>query len=107
MAPPYVRHIFVCTNQRPPGHPKGCCADKGAEEVRATFKAELEKRGLKGKFRANAAGCLDTCAYGVSVVIYPDGIWYAGVKASDVVEIVEQHIVNGKPVARLQMPGIS
>ena len=104
MPPPYTHHIFVCTNQRPPENPKGCCASKGSEEVRALFKEELEKRGLKGQVRANAAGCLDTCALGVSVVVYPEGIWYGGVKKEDVVEIIEQHILGGRPVERLRMP---
>lgn len=102
--PPYQRHIFVCTNRRPDGHPKGCCASKGSEEIRAAFKAELEKRGIKGQMRANAAGCLDTCTFGVSVVVYPEGVWYGGVKLEDVPTIVEEHLVGGKPVERLLMP---
>jgi (2Fe-2S) ferredoxin len=101
MPPPYQRHIFVCTNRRPEGHPKGCCATKGSEEVRAAFKSELEKRGIKGQMRANAAGCLDTCPFGVSVVVYPEAVWYGGVKVEDVPEIVEEHLVGGKPVERL------
>ncbi len=105
MAPPYRHHIFVCTNRRPEGHPKGCCAVKGSEEVRALFKAELEKRGLQGQVRANAAGCLDQCAFGITVVVYPEGVWYARVKPEDVPEIVAEHIVAGRPVERLRMPG--
>lgn len=104
MAPPFERHVFICTNRRPDDHPKGSCAAKGSEDIKALFKEELEKRGLKGRVRANAAGCLDTCSYGVSVVVYPDGTWYGGVKKEDVVEIIEQHIIGGKPVERLLMP---
>ncbi|MDC0708507.1 (2Fe-2S) ferredoxin domain-containing protein [Stigmatella sp. ncwal1] len=104
MAPPFQRHVFVCTNRRPDGHPKGCCATKGGEEVRAAFKSEMEKRGIKGQMRANAAGCIDTCAMGVSVVVYPEGIWYGGVKTEDVSTIVEEHLLGGKPVERLMMP---
>jgi (2Fe-2S) ferredoxin len=102
---PYRRHIFVCTNRRPEGDPKGCCAEKGSEQVRALFKAELDKRGLKGQVRANAAGCLDQCALGITVVVYPEGVWYARVRPEDVAEIVEEHIVGGRPVERLRMPG--
>ena len=97
----YQRHIFVCTNRRPVGHPKGCCAEKGSEQVRAVFKAELKKRGLNALVRANTSGCLDACEFGVSIVVYPEGIWYGGVTVADVPEIIDQHIINGKVVERL------
>jgi (2Fe-2S) ferredoxin len=97
------RHIFICTNRREPGNPKGCCAEKGAEEVREAFKRELHERGLKKKIRANAAGCLDQCARGVTCVVYPEQVWYGGVTVGDVKEIVEEHLVGGRPVERLIM----
>jgi (2Fe-2S) ferredoxin len=83
------------------GHPKGCCAEKGSEQVRAVFKAELKKRGLNALVRANTSGCLDACEFGVSIVVYPEGIWYGGVTVADVPEIIDQHIINGKVVERL------
>jgi (2Fe-2S) ferredoxin len=97
----FERHVFVCTNERPPGHPKGCCREKGSEAVRDGLKAELHRRGLKGIVRANSAGCLDACEFGVSMVIYPDGIWYGGVKVEDIDEIVEKTIMNGQVIDRL------
>jgi (2Fe-2S) ferredoxin len=102
--PHFERHVFVCTNERPPGHPKGCCKEKGSEEVREEFKKELAARGLKGRVRANAAGCLDQCALGVSVVIYPEQVWYGGVTVADVGEIVDRHVIGGQYVTRLMMP---
>jgi (2Fe-2S) ferredoxin len=102
-APHFERHVFVCVNRRPPGDPKGCCAEKGADDVRDAFKRELHERGLKGRIRANAAGCLDQCARGVTVVVYPEQVWYGGVTKEDVLEIVEQHLVGGVPVERLRM----
>ncbi len=103
MPPPYERHVFVCINRRAEDDPKGCCALKGSEEVHSAFKAELARRGLRGRIRANSAGCLDACAFGVSVVIYPEGVWYGGVKPEDVNEIIEQHLIGGRPVERLRM----
>jgi (2Fe-2S) ferredoxin len=99
-------HIFVCTNRRPADDPRGCCADKGSEAVLAAFKRELAARGLTadGAVRANASGCLNTCARGVSVVVYPEGVWYGRVRVEDVPEIVTQHVAGGVPVARLRMP---
>jgi (2Fe-2S) ferredoxin len=104
MGVPYDCHLFICTNRRPDGHPRGSCAEKGSEEVRARFKSELDKRGLRGSARANAAGCLDTCERGISVVVYPNTTWYQHVTVEDVAEIVEQHVIGGKPVERLLMP---
>lgn len=97
----FEHHVFVCENRRPEDDPRGCCACKGSEAIRAALKDELRRRGLKGRVRANAAGCLDACAYGPTVVVYPEGVWYGGVTAADVREIVEQHLVGGKPVERL------
>ena len=100
----FQRHVFVCINERPPGHPKGCCKEKGAEEVRDLLKAGLHKRGLGGTVRANNAGCLDACQFGVSMVIYPEGIWYGGVRITDVPEIIERTIIGGEVIERL-VPG--
>jgi len=103
MAPPFERHVFVCTNRRPDGHPKGCCATKGGDAVRDLFKQELAARGLKGRMRANAAGCLDMCALGVAVVVYPEGTWYTHVTPEDVAPIIDEHLIGGRPVERLLM----
>ena len=102
--PRFQRHIFVCTNRRPPDDPQGCCSAKGSEEIRAAFKAEIKRRKLKGIVRANAAGCLDACAWGVTVVVYPESVWYAGVTLADVSEIIDRHIVAGDVVERLLHP---
>src|SRR6185369_9579153 len=72
----YSEHVFVCTNRRPAGHPRGCCAEKGAEELRDYFKAKARAVGLSN-VRVNMAGCLDRCELGPTVVIYPEGIWYS------------------------------
>jgi (2Fe-2S) ferredoxin len=103
MPPPYARHLFVCTNRRPEGSSKGCCASKGSEALRDALKAEVGRRGLAGSARVNAAGCLDACARGPVVVVYPDGVWYGPVTAADVPELVEEHLVSGRPVERLRM----
>lgn len=43
------------------------------------------------------------CAVGAAVLVYPEGVWYAQVRAEDVPEIVEEHIVNGRIVERLAL----
>ena len=99
----FRHHVFVCENVRDPSDPRGCCAAKGSPAIRAAFKEELARRGLKGRIRANAAGCLDACATGPTVVVYPEGVWYGGVRVEDVPEIVERHLVGGEPVERLRL----
>lgn len=102
--PRFERHLFVCINQRAPGHPKGSCAASGGEAVRERFVQELARRGLHGRLRANKSGCLDLCECGVTVVVYPDQVWYGRVTPDDVPEIVDQHLVGGRPVERLRIP---
>lgn len=102
--PFFQRHVFVCTNERAPGNPKGCCKSKGAEEVRDELKKRLAERGLKKVVRANAAGCLDQCEHGVTVVVYPEQVWYGHVTVADVPELIERHIVGGEYVERLMIP---
>ncbi len=106
MPPPsYKRHIFVCVNERPPSHPKGCCKHKGAVEVREAFKKRLGELRIKDLVRPNNAGCLDQCEHGVAIVVYPEQVWYGGVTPGDVDEIVNSHIVGGRYVQRLMIPG--
>ena len=104
IVPGFQRHVFVCVNERPADDPRGCCKARGGVEVRDRFKAELKARGVAKIVRANNAGCLDQCARGVSVVVYPEQVWYGGVTVDDVPEIVERHLIGGEVVERLLMP---
>ena len=97
----FQKHIFVCTNQRPAGHPRGCCFDKGSMELRAAFVKGLADRGMKGMVRANKSGCLDACELGPTVVIYPQGVWYLRYTLTDVDEILETSVVGDGVVKRL------
>ncbi len=100
----FQRHVFICTNERTADDPRGSCADKGSREVAAAFKAKLYEAGFKRLVRPNKSGCLDQCAFGVTVVVYPDGVWYGGVTVADVDEIIERHMVRGEVVERLVIP---
>jgi (2Fe-2S) ferredoxin len=105
-AAPIRHHIFVCTG-------KSCSAVDSAA-VKAAFEEELKSRGLQfgtekkgrnpnGSVVLTECGSVGFCAIGAAVMVYPEGVWYAQVRASDVAEIVEQHIVNGKVVERLAL----
>jgi len=99
--PPFYRaHVFCCTNERPPGHPRGCCLEKGAVELRDYMKSRAKELGLKD-VRVNIAGCLDRCELGPTMVIYPEGVWYTYRTKEDVDEILTTHVKGGGRVARL------
>jgi (2Fe-2S) ferredoxin len=99
----FERHIFICGNSRPAWHPRGSCDPEAKAELQKLFKQKLAERGLKGRVRANQAGCLDQCEHGPNLVVYPEAVWYGFVRPPDVDEIVESHILGGKPVERLVM----
>jgi len=106
MPPPsfYKHHVFFCLNHREGG--RECCHDKGAEDMQGYAKNRVKQLGLSGpgQVRVNRAGCLDRCELGPVVVVYPDNVWYTYVDASDIDEIVESHLRDGKPVERLRLP---
>jgi (2Fe-2S) ferredoxin len=105
-AAPIRHHVFVCSG-------KSCSANDSAE-VRAAFERELTARGLlmgqakkgknpKGSIVLTDCASVGFCAIGAAVLVYPDGIWYAQVRAADVTEIIEEHLLNDRVVARLAL----
>ena len=103
LEPGFERHVFVCTNERPDGHVRGCCEAAGGGDLLLKLKRIVKERGLAGPCRVNKAGCLDHCEQGAVVVVYPEAVWYGGVGLADVEEIVEEHLVHGRPVERLRI----
>jgi (2Fe-2S) ferredoxin len=105
--PTRQRYLFVCTNRRPEGHPKGCCAEKGSEEVVAKLKESLAARGVAREIvRACSTSCLDLCETGVSVVQEPEHVAYGNVRVADVEEIADA-ASRGEVVERLVVHGLA
>ncbi|MDJ1495095.1 (2Fe-2S) ferredoxin domain-containing protein [Cytophagaceae bacterium DM2B3-1] len=98
----FKKHVFICTNQKEA--PKKSCGEANGMALVEEFKKELKERGLQIEIRAQRAGCLDACAFGPSLVVYPEGIYYGNVQLTDVKEIVEEHLVADRPVQRLVLP---
>ncbi|HEX8457961.1 MAG TPA: (2Fe-2S) ferredoxin domain-containing protein [Pyrinomonadaceae bacterium] len=103
---PIRLHVFVCSGKS--------CTNVGSAEVKAAFEHELKTRELlfgKAKKGKNPQGSIvltecssvGFCAVGAAVMVYPDGIWYAQVRASDVPEIIEEHLIGGRVVERLAL----
>jgi len=99
----YKHHVFFCTNRRDP--PEACCANHNAQGMRDYAKKRIKALGLNGpgKVRVNNAGCLDRCEEGPCVVVYPEGTWYTYVDEKDIDEIIDEHLVHGRPVDRLKI----
>ena len=91
--PLYRANVLICAGT-------GCVSSK-SPAVADAFAEELEQRGLAGEVRLVKTGCRGFCAMGPIVIVYPEGIFYCLVQASDVPEIVEETLIKGRVVPRL------
>ena len=97
----YDRHVFVCTSG------ETCPTQGDVEAFVKTLRDGVRGANLHGEVRVNKAGCFSQCGHGPMVVVYPENVWYAGVQAGDLKEILSSHIVEGRPVERLRYePGV-
>ncbi len=95
--PVYERHVFVCTRG------EWCpSVDGDGLGVQAALKAAVRASDLARRVRINHSGCFSQCGNGPMAVVYPDGVWYAALTPADAAEIVQSHLVDGKPVERLR-----
>ncbi len=99
-------HVFVCGGKS--------CSKVGASEVKEAFVKELEARNLRygkeskgrnpnGTILLTDCGSVGFCSIGTAVLVYPENVWYAQVRAEDVVEIIVEHLVGGEVVKRLAL----
>jgi (2Fe-2S) ferredoxin len=100
------RQILVCTNARPPGNPKGSCAEKGSEAVAGRLKDLVKEAGLRDRVMVIRTSCLKHCSRGITVAVQPDNVWYAGVTEGDLETVCSRHLEGGQAVERLLMPDI-
>ncbi len=103
---PIRHHVFVCTGTS--------CSAVDSAQVKDAFESELKTRGIlfgkevkgknpKGSIVVTECGSVGFCAIGAAVMVYPDGVWYAQVRATDVPEIIEEHLLHGRVVERLAL----
>lgn len=98
------RHVFVCTQNRPPGHPRGACAAHGSPAILQALWGELQKRQAFEQVSITYSGCLGPCQQGPNVLVYPQATLYSGVSAGDVTEIFNTLLDDAPPVERLLAP---
>lgn len=98
------KHVFVCTQNRGPGHPRGSCQQNNCNEVIDEFMLEFQQRDLRANFALTPTGCIGPCGSGPSVLVYPEGIMYGKVTREDVKAIIDEHLLGDTPVERLKVP---
>src|SRR5579862_3756460 len=96
---PFRLHVFVCTQVKPEGVTS--CPSSGSWQIVQALERELLAEGLDEEAQVTTCGCLGLCDDGPIVIVYPEGVWYRGLKEADVPEIVASHLQNGTPVSRL------
>ncbi|MEN8193048.1 MAG: (2Fe-2S) ferredoxin domain-containing protein [Bacteroidota bacterium] len=92
----YQKHIFICEKDD-----KNSCGGAGSFKIRKKLKSRLKELNLSKSIRANSSGCLGQCKHGPVAVVYPEGIWYKGLREEDVETIIQKHLVGNKPVKGL------
>lgn len=98
------KHVFVCTQMRSLGHPRGCCAAHKGGEVLEEFLWHLQQGNLFNQIQVTATGGLGPCNQGPTVLVYPEGVMYARVTKADVPRIIAEHLLKNQVVSSLKMP---
>jgi (2Fe-2S) ferredoxin/precorrin-6B methylase 2 len=96
---PFHYHVFICDQNKPEGVPS--CPARGAAATIEALRKAVAARGLLDEVQITTCGSLGLCERGPNLVVYPEGVWYSGVRPEDVAELVESHFVNGRPLERL------
>ncbi|RKX73062.1 MAG: NADH-quinone oxidoreductase subunit F, partial [Spirochaetes bacterium] len=91
--PEYRMNLMVCAGT-------GCVSNKSLR-VKEALEREIEKRELQDEVEVVTTGCNGFCAQGPIMVVHPDGIFYQLLTEEDAPEVVEEHVLKGRPVKRL------
>lgn len=93
--------VLICNSDSPKQGSAGGCKHAGAEGLIAAIKAKLTEAGLSERVTVRESGCMNFCAQGVNMRIFPGNTLYQRVQVGDLDEIVSEHLQLGKPVTRL------
>jgi (2Fe-2S) ferredoxin len=90
---PLRKHVLVCGNVD--------CAARGSIALVETLRRTLKDAGHERDIRVTRTSCMGRCGEGPTVAVYPDGVWYRGVGHADAEELVRDHLLGDRLVARL------
>jgi sirohydrochlorin cobaltochelatase len=90
---PLRKHVLVCGNVD--------CAERGSIALIEELRRLIKDSGRQQEIRVTRTSCMGRCGEGPTVAVYPDGIWYRGVRAEDAQEMVGEHLLEDHLVARL------
>jgi len=90
---PLSKHVLVCGNAD--------CADRGSAALVEELRRRIKDSARREAIRVTRTSCMGRCGEGPTVAVYPDGVWYRGVRADDAAELVREHLLGDRLVARL------
>jgi (2Fe-2S) ferredoxin len=88
----HERHVFLCTGPN-------CCTPEQGQAAWDVLKQQIKEHNLAGTCNRTKVGCLRICMHGPTALVYPEGTWYHGMTADRIPQLVQQHLIEGKPIA--------
>ena len=86
-------HVLICAGTG--------CTSSNSLKIGERLEQQIAEKGLAEEVKVVRTGCFGLCALGPVMIVYPEGTFYSQVKVEDVDEIVEEHLLKGRPVDRL------
>jgi len=93
----YRSHVLVCVDPE--------CLAKGAHDVVDALQDELIVRGLIDEVQVLETSRIGACSSGPEMMVYPEGVHYAGLMTDDIPYLVDEHFLKGRPVQKWILSG--